>query len=488
MDSAGDLRLLLASRHPLIAAEAQDELRFLTVLRKAAAELRLPVWTWSVTRGLARDGMDPQYGTADPRKALAFVAELRDPGVFVLVDAHHALADPLVVRLVKEIAQAARPAQTVVLVGQRRAIPPELEGLALPWTLKPPPREEIERVVRRTLDDLAARNLPVSLGREEVEALVESVRGLSAGEAERVILQAAFRDGRVDQGDVEFVRTARAELLNASGVLELVPTDRGGLEQVGGMEELKAWLGLRGRAFDRDARAFGLDPPRGVLLTGVPGCGKSLVAKTAARTWGLPLVLLDPSRLYGPYVGESEERLHRALRAVEAMAPVVLWIDEIEKGFAAGGEGDAGVSRRLLGTFLRWMQDRPAGVFVMATANDVDALPPEFLRKGRFDGVFFVDLPGEGERREIFRLHLARRGRDPAGFDLAGLARATEGFSGAEIEAAVVGALYRAYAAKKDLTEEDLLEEIAGAVPLSRSRAEDVARLRAWASGRALAA
>jgi SpoVK/Ycf46/Vps4 family AAA+-type ATPase len=488
MDNTDDLRLLLASRYPLIVAEMQDEERFMDILRRAASEVGAPVWTWSVTTGLRREGFDPQYGTTDPVRALDFIAQLDGPGVFVLADIHPHLENPAVVRRVKEIAQAARPGQTVVLTAPRRVLPPELSGLALPWTLKPPAREEIEGLVRRTLDDLAARNFPVSLDRAGIDSLVEALRGLSRMEAERLIRQAAMRDGAIAPADVEFVRAAKADLLQAGGVLELVQGEARSLDQVGGMEHLKEWLRLRGRALEPRAAAFGLDPPRGVLLTGVPGCGKSLIAKSLARTWNLPLVLLDPARLYGPYVGESEQRLADALRTVEAMAPVVVWIDEIEKGFASGGTGDGGVSRRLVGTFLRWMQDRPAGIFLVATCNDVESLPPELLRKGRFDEVFFVDLPEVAEREEIFRVHLGRRGHDPAGFDLAALAAASEGFSGAEIEAAAVGALYRAYAASGELTTDELLAELAGTVPLSRSREEDVSRLRTWASGRALAA
>jgi SpoVK/Ycf46/Vps4 family AAA+-type ATPase len=292
----------------------------------------------------------------------------------------------------------------------------------------------------------------------------------------------------LDTTDVEFVRRAKAELLEASGALELVGTDVGTLDAVGGMPRLKEWLALRGKALEPEAVRFGLDPPRGVLLTGVPGCGKSLVAKTLARTWGLPLVLLDPGRLFGPYVGESERRLADSLRTVEAMAPAVLWIDEIEKGFPSGGEADGGVARRVLGTFLRWLQDRPPGVFVVATCNDVTALPPELARKGRFDEVFFVDLPTSDQRREIFRLQLSRRGRDPAVFDLDRLADATEGFSGAEIEAAVVGALYRAYAAQSELSADAIVEEASATVPLARARPQEVARLRAWAEAHAVGA
>jgi len=483
MDNSGDLRLLLDSRYPLILAEEQDEERFLALVREAATRLDLPVWTWSLTRGLARDGGSAQYQTRELLKALAFVALLDAPGVFVFLDAGPALSDPSVIRQVKEIAGAAKPGQTLVLASPTSEVPTELSGLALPWRLQPPSSEEAEDLVRRTIDQLGARNLAVRLDAAARRALVEAIRGLSASHAERLIQQAALKDGVLDASDVAFVRVAKADLLDSDRVLELIHT-AGTLDSVGGMDRLKEWLRLRGKALEPEAARFGLEPPRGILLTGVPGCGKSLLAKTVAGTWGLPLLLLDPARLYGKYLGESEQRLAAALKTAEAMAPAVVWIDEIEKGFSSGGEGDGGASQRLLGTFLRWMQDRPPGIFVVATANDVVALPPEFLRKGRFDELFFVNLPGPEERREIFRLHLSRRSRKPDAYDLEALARASDGLSGAEIEAAVVGALYRAYAAGSKLTTEEILAEMRSTVPLSRSRAEEISRLRAWAQQR----
>lgn len=485
VDNTGDLALLLKSRYPLIIAETSDEKRFVGILRKAAEEAGLPVWFWSSTRGLARDGQPAQYDTFEPQKALGLIGELREEGVFVLADAHHALVDPLVVRMVKEISQWEVTNKTLVLTGPRGVIPPELRGLALPWALKPPSKEEIEELVKRTLADLEAREFPISISEGETQTLIEALRGLSLTEAEQLIQQAAIRDGMLDSSDIPFVRGAKAEILEVNGCLELIEADHGTLDQVGGMHELKKWLSVRGRALEPEAARFGLDHPRGVLVTGVPGCGKSLAAKTLARTWGVPLVLLDPARLYGSYVGESEQRLHESLTTIEAMSPVVLWIDEIEKGFAAGGEGDAGVSRRILGSFLRWMQDRPPGVFLVATCNDVKSLPPELLRKGRFDDIFFVDLPAEQERKEIFRLHLSKRNRDPAGFDLDSLAGASDGFSGAEVEAAIVSALYRAYAEGQEVSQQHLVAEIEATTPLSQTRAEDVARLRDWAKGRA---
>lgn len=488
MDNTDDLRLLLASRHPLVVVEAEEEGRLMELLRRVTGTLGLPLWTWSLSRGLARVGHGPQYGTVDPKGALAFIEDVPGPGVFVLADAQHTFGDPVAIRRIKDFAQAGEPGKTLVLAVAEAGLPADLRSLALTWTLEPPGREELAELVARTVDDLRSRGFPVTLDEAGRASLVESLRGLSVTEAEALIQQAALRDGGLQAEDVEFVRRAKAELLEGAGTLELVEAHPGTLEEVGGMPRLKEWLALRGRALESGAANFGLDPPRGVLLTGVPGCGKSMVAKALARAWGLPLVLLDPARLYGPYVGESERRLADALRTIEAMAPVVVWVDEIEKGFASHGEGDGGVSRRILGTFLRWMQDRPPGVFVAATSNDVASLPPEFARKGRFDEVFFVDLPTVEERRRIFEVHIRRRGRDPKRFDLDALASATQGFSGAEIEAAVVGALYRAYAAGTDLTTELVLDEVGATLPVSRSRAEDVERLRAWARTHAVPA
>jgi AAA+ superfamily predicted ATPase len=486
MDSTDDLRLLLASRHPLIVAAMEDESRFMAFVRRAAQLCAFPVWTWSVTQGLRRDGMTMQIGTQDPKQALAFIAAVTDAGVFVLNDIHPALADPSVVRGIKEIALAAKPGQSIVITGPTAEVPLELEGLALPWSLEPPSKEEVVALVRRVVADLTARSFAVAIGELEVTGLVEAVQGLSLPEAERLILRAALADGKLETSDVIGVRNAKAELLESDGVLELISTDAGDLDDVGGMDNLKKWLAIRGRGFEQGAKEFGLEPPRGVLLTGVPGCGKSLVAKTLARTWGMPLVLLDPGSIYGSFVGESEARLRSALDTVEAMAPVVLWLDEIEKGFAAGtGSGDSGVSQRVLGTFLRWMQERPPGVFLVATSNDVEKLPPELLRRGRFDEIFFVDLPRPDERRSVFELHLRKRRRDPAAFDVDALVRASDGFSGAEIEGAIVGAMYRAYSVSKELRTQDILTELAQTTPLSRTRAEDIGVMRLWAQGRA---
>jgi len=489
VDTSADLRVLLASQYPLLLVATREEQRFLRMLRRAATGLGLPVWVWSAATGLARDGMEPMYGTADPQRALQFVADLTDPGIFVFTDAHHPLENPVTLRAVKDAALRADRGQTILLAAPRPGMPPELESLAVPWTLRPPDRVELSAMVRRAAEDLAATRTTVQLSPAEESGIVDALAGLTMADAERLLQRAVVRDGSLGPSDIAYLRAEKAEMLNTDGVLEIVDRHPAGLAGVGGLGSLKTWLSIRGEALQSGrADAMGLDAPRGILLTGVPGCGKSLIAKALATEWHRPLVLLDPSRLYGRFVGESEERLTTALGAVEAMSPVVLWVDEIEKGFAAGGEGDGGVSRRILGTFLRWLQERPDGVFVMATANDVASLPPEFLRKGRFDEVFFVDLPNGDARLAIFAAHLNGRGYDPDTFDLDKLTAISEGFSGAEIEAAVVGALYRAFGAHQTLTTEELAAEVDATVPLSVSRREDVARLRAWASARAVAA
>jgi SpoVK/Ycf46/Vps4 family AAA+-type ATPase len=301
--------------------------------------------------------------------------------------------------------------------------------------------------------------------------------GLTLNQARQALAWCILNDGKLAADDVPLLIRRKGEAIQDGGLLEFYPPDENAFE-LGGFERLKAWLERARIGFGAEAQALGLAPPRGILLVGVQGCGKSLAAKVVARTWQQPLLKLDAARLFDKYVGETEKNLRHALDVAEAIAPSVLWIDEIEKGFAQGGEGDGGVARRMLGSFLTWMQEHKAGVFVAATANDLSTLPPELLRKGRFDEIFFVDLPDAAEREGIFRIHLQVRRQDPAAFDLPALAAAADGFSGAEIEQAVIASLYRALHARAALSTGMLLEEIGRTVPLSVSRREDVERTR----------
>lgn len=489
MDNSSDLRVLLASPASLVLAETHEEERFLGLLRDIAGEVGHAVWTWSTTSGLVNADGQRMYRTENPHQALAWIQDLTAPAVFVFVDAHPILSDAYVVRRIKETAQRIQPHQTLVFTAPVHEVPPELTSVAHVWKLRPPDEAELVDLVWRTARDLAARGFDVAIDDAQVPHIAGTLKGLSISQAERLVQQAAISDGALSDRDIPPLRLAKAQLFTAEGILELAEADVGTLDKVGGLEGLKKWLQLRMRATGPAAAQLGLPAPRGVLLTGIPGCGKSFVAKTLARTWGQPLVLLDPARLYSKYIGETEQRLSQALTAVDAMAPAVLWIDEIEKGFAvSGGGSDGGVSTRLLGTFLRWMQDRPDGVFVVATANDVRSLPTEFLRKGRFDEIFFVDLPTEAARRQVLTIHLTNRGHSPGEFGLEQLVRLTDGFSGAEIEAGIVGALYRAFAEGQGLSTEKLVAEFGDTVPLSRARSEDIAALRSWARDRAVPA
>lgn len=488
MDNVNDLYLLLRSRHPLLVAPSDDEERVLALIVEVCRRDRVPVWTWSATTGLARQGQDPAYNTTSLGGAFSFIPDAGKPAVFVFHDAHPFLGDPVNARRLKEVASGLRAPSSIVLVGPSSDVPAELESLAYVWRLKPPDRTELRETAARTLRDLEKSGLRLAIDGSAFEAMVDALAGLSIREAERLIQRVAFDDGEVDESDLPRLRQAKAELLAADGALELFDAIDGGLDRVGGCEALKGWLDVRKRALDSGGAASGLEPLRGILLTGIPGCGKSFMAKAIAASWGRPLVLLDPARLYSKYLGESEERLARTLATVDALAPAVLWIDEIEKGFSDAGDSDGGASKRLLGTFLRWLQERTADVFLVATANDVSALPPELTRKGRLDEIFFVGLPDEATRRQILTLHLEHRGLDTNRFDIAALSDAGAGFSGAELETAIVASLYRSVAAGEEMQQEHLISEISATVPLSASRREDVAALEAWAATRAVPA
>jgi hypothetical protein len=510
-----DLRLLIQSRYPILYVETYDEERLAERLARIARELGLPFSTWSATRGLERLDTRPA-ATAHPhpplaneippsgnepgdsrqplevlRRIHAQTSAQRLPALYLLRDFHPYLADPAVVRALRELAQESPSGLvTVVLCSPALDLPIELRRVAARYALQLPGEDELAQTVIETFRDLKRSHaVRYGLREPELHRLAQSLRGLTLPEVRRLVTLCTLRDGALDAADLPAIAAAKQEDIEKSGLLEFCPAD-GEIAPLGGLIHLKAWLDRFAAGFTDRARDLGLPAPRGVLLTGVQGCGKSLAAKTIARQWGLPLARFDPGRLFDKYIGESEKNLRSALATAEALAPIVLWIDEIEKAFAGGAaEADAGLSRRLLGGFLTWMQEHPGAVFIAATANDVGAVPPELLRKGRFDEVFFVDLPGAPERREIFAIHLRLRKQDPAAFDLDRLAAAAAGWSGAEVEQAVVAALYGMLAeGGSELTTERLLREIAGTVPLSRSREEQVAELREMARQRFVSA
>jgi MoxR-like ATPase len=487
-----DLALMIQSRYPFIAVETAEEDRLENALVQVAGDLRVAFFVWTVTTGLHRFGLpNAVYDSQQPLKGLNNVAAMTGEAIFLMKDLHRYLADAAIVRKCLDLAPAfGHDRRVIVLSSVKVELPSELEPLTARFTLDLPGPDELRSIVKRTVAEIS-RDRPVvnALTPADLERLIDRMRGFTAFETERAVSQAVLRDNTLDARDIDLIIDIKKEMLRRDGVLEYISPEEN-LAEVGGVKTLKAWLEKRKRAFAPEARQFGIESPRGILLLGVQGCGKTLVARAVAREWGLPLLKMEPGRLYDKYIGETEKNLDRALRMAEQMAPCVLMIDELEKGLSynPGGDSDAGLSKRVFGRLLSWLQDRKAPVFVVATSNDIEQLPPELTRKGRFDEIFFVDLPGPDERREILGVHLRKRKRDPKLFDLAALAAAAEGFSGAEIEQAVVAALYTAFSRGVEVTSQILAEELKATRPLSVTRAERIGALREWARDRAVMA
>ena len=484
--SIHDIKTLVLSFHPVVVIETVEEDRVVSLLRATASQLDLPFYEWSVTRGLMRyPGSTSLYGSGDPLILLKSLEELND-ALFLLKDFGKFLDNPEVARGFREVSQRfSKKRSTVVVTGETVTIPREMEHSVVHYDLQLPIREELRAVVNVVMHSLEHhKGVRVSLSSEQLEDILAALTGLTLNQARQTIAYAALKDGELSVTDLGEIVGRKAQMIREGGLLEYFPVEDNRF-QLGGFEKLKGWLERAKVGFSRKAQELNLPPPKGILMVGVQGCGKSLAAKVIAREWKLPLLKMEAGRLFDKYVGESEKNFRKATNLAETMAPVVLWIDEIEKAMAAGGgDMDGGLSRRLFGAFLTWLQEKQQEVFVVATANDLSALPPELLRKGRFDEIFFVDLPNTEERREIFAIHLALRKQDRESHDLERLVQAAEGFSGAEIEQAVITALYRALHQDCPLTTEILVKEIGDTVPLSVSRREDVERLRELARER----
>jgi len=492
-DVLRDLQLLFRSRYGLIHLDTDEEERALSLLRHVADRIPTPLFTWNRIKGIIR--IDPPgsiFDTKEPGKAMAHVAAADIPAIYHFHGiGKHVSQDEVLQAYLKAGARKLEGLDgAIVLTGRQVAFPPEIASMAATLVLPSPGEGEYRDLLSDLIRDLGRRRyVEVSLTREEMASLLRHLSGLTLLEAEKTLTKAIIEDHRLTAEDIRHVIEVKKAVVEREGLLEYYPVEENP-SPIADLARLKAWLQKRKEAVVNPLRAgeFGLTFPRGVLLLGVPGCGKSLSAKAVAREWGLPLLKFDTSNLYNKYIGESERNFKRAIRAAEGMAPVILWIDEIEKAFAAGRDEDGGVSQRILGSFLSWMQERTREVFVVATANEVERLPPEFLRKGRFDEIFFLDLPNSETRGEIFRIHLEGRGQASSGFDLVALASATEGFSGSEVEEVIVASLYTAFSNGSVLDTDALLREIAGTQPLSSLMREKVERLRLWARGRTVPA
>jgi ATP-dependent 26S proteasome regulatory subunit len=493
-----ELSILVQAQYPLIYLVTPEEERAeQTIAAIAQVKPQRRVFVWTVTHGIVEHGQPrniTQHNTVSPEAAIEWVVRQREPGVFVFKDLHPFIDSPAVTRWLRDaIASFKESYKTIILMSPIQQVPIELEKEVAVVDYPLPNLEELNHVLTSQLDQarrdqLPRRSDPAKISTETREKLLSAALGLTRDEAEKVYRKAYVTAGRLTESEVDIVLSEKRQLIRRNGILEYLE-EEGTLDDVGGSDDLKLWLKQRSIAFTERAREYGLPQPKGVLLLGVPGCGKSLVAKATSNEWRLPLLRLDLGRVYdGSMVGRSEANLRNALKTAESVSPAILFIDELDKAFAGGAgsaDSDAGTSSRILGTFLTWMQEKRSPVFVMATANRVERLPGEFLRKGRFDEIFFVDLPSEEERKQIFTIHLSKRRRDIGRFDVEQLAKMSDGYSGAEIEQAIIAAMYDAFGQNREFMQLDIIAAIKATFPLSRTMTEQVEALRKWAQQRA---
>jgi SpoVK/Ycf46/Vps4 family AAA+-type ATPase len=491
MQNLKDLELLLQSPNPVIIIETVEESRVMEMFERIIRHVSRPFFRWTVTEGLQRLDVDipPQLHNSKPIELLTQIKMTKFPGVYLMLDFHPFMEDPVNVRLIKDIAHLhVEVPHKLIFISHEFNIPKELARYCVHINLSLPDRDRIEAIVRKEAQAWSRKNenIRIIADKKMFNRLIDGLLGLPLDDVNKLIKGAIQDDGVLTASDVSSIMQEKFKLLNQGSVLSY-EYDTARFTDVGGLANLKDWLSLRKGSFHGDLNVPGLDPPKGILLLGVQGCGKSLVAKAVAGAWKLPLLRLDFGSLYNKYHGETEKNLRESLKSAEIMSPCILWIDEIEKGISVS-DNDSGTSRRVLGTLLTWMAEKTKTVFIVATANDIHALPPELLRKGRFDEIFFVDLPDQDTRKIIFKIHLQKREQDTSKFDIKELAEKSTGFSGAEIEQAIVSALYRCYAHKVKLGNTEIINELEKTRPLSVLMSEHVRALREWAMERTVMA
>jgi SpoVK/Ycf46/Vps4 family AAA+-type ATPase len=481
------LSLSIRARYPLIYLVTSEETRAEEMLEEVGRATGKEVVTWSCSKGFQPPQGDAKKST-QPEEALKYIDASDKKAVFVLKDFHPYLEDHKILRLMRDLVRnLKRSYKTVLLVSPVLKIPPELEKDITVHDMPLPDADELGDVLNNLLEPYRkSQKVKVELTQDLQEKVIQATLGLTRNEAENVYAKALITDRRFSKADLPRIIDEKKQLIRKSGILDFIGLSTT-LSNVGGLDKLKEWLKERGGAFSSKAREYGLPEPKGLLMLGVQGCGKSLAAKAIASEWNLPLLRLDVGQIFDSYIGNSEANMRKAIALAEAMSPNVLWLDEIEKGFSGlkGSSGDSGVTLRVFGTFLTWMQEKIKPVFVIATANDIENLPPELLRKGRFDEIFFIDLPTAAERKTIFDIHFGLKKRDPKKYDVDRLAKEADQFSGAEIEQAILSAMYRAFAEDREFTTEDVLKSIKETVPLAVTASEKITHLRQWAHKRA---
>ena len=487
--SAAAIQTLVRARYPLIYVVSFEEIRVYNALRKITwKNKKKRFFRWTITEGLETDDGSVLAELKDPIKVLEYIKQLEIDGIFVLEDYHHFMNDPIVIRKLRDLGHSLKNSmKNVIFLSPVLKVPTELEKEMTVVDYKLPDKEEIKEIVLRIAKSVGGAPLESVKDADFLDRVIEAALGLTGEEAENVYSKSIVESGNFD---MKIIFSEKEQIIRKSGVLEYYHVSEE-MKGVGGLDELKNWLLKRGKAFSPKAREFGLPEPRGILLLGIPGCGKSLTAKAISNMWQLPLLKLDVGKVFSSLVGSSEENVRRAIATAESIAPSILWLDEMEKGFSglsSSGQTDGGTTARVFGTFLTWLQEKKTPVFVVATCNNVSELPPELLRKGRFDEIFFVDLPSKEERKEIFKIHLEKRKRDSKKFDLEKLAAKTREFAGSEIEEIIVAGLYDAYDDGSELNQKYLENVISNMIPLSQTMADKIKLTRDWAKIRARAA
>jgi SpoVK/Ycf46/Vps4 family AAA+-type ATPase len=480
------IEYLIRARYPLIYVVSSEENRVENTLQQIASERNKKLFFWSITKGMESNDGTNNPDLREPIKALDHIAESTVNGIFILRDFHPYLNDPVVIRNLRDLNRTLKTQlKNIIFLSSVLNIPAEVEKEIAIIDFDLPTREVLNTIVESVLRSVEnPPNIEIFNDEKKREKIIEAALGLTSEESENVFARSLVES---NQFNVDIILSEKEQIIRKSGVLEFYKTSEE-ISDVGGLEHLKTWLQKRTRAFTKEAREFGLPQPKGILLVGIPGCGKSLTAKAISSLWQLPLLRLDVGKVFSSLVGSSEENVRKAIQTAESIAPSILWLDELEKGFAgiqSSGSSDAGTTARVFGTFITWLQEKTSPVFVVSTANNVSMLPPELLRKGRFDEIFYIDLPTFEERKDIFKIHLEKRKRNPSLFDVDMLAHKTKGYSGAEIEQIIISALYDAFDSNEEISDERLTVSTDELIPLSQTMSEDIAKIREWSKIRA---
>lgn len=479
-----DLKILFSSFHSLVVIETAEEDRAAMIATRAGNESGLKTYKWSIAQGIQPQEYEFTKESSDPKILLSTIKERKQKSLYILKELSSHLSDPKTLRLLKEASgHCAAWGSTILLLESNAKMPPELESEVVYYQVRMPTRDDYRKLVQNLLQDFKGATPKIELSKADADKFLDSLAGLTLKQARQMVAYCLAEDGKLSNLDIERVLERKTKLIQDSGALDFYPV-KGESYKLGGFKNLKSFLTKTEAAFTEQARQMKLPWPKGILVVGVPGCGKSLTAKFIAQHWKMPLLKLDTGKMFDKYIGESEKNFRRAVELAEAMAPSVLWIDEMEKMIGTGGSADSsdgGLSKRIFGSLLTWLQEKRTPVYVVATANNLSEMPPELLRKGRFDEVFFVDLPTAQEREEIFNIHLELRSQTLPQGSMIDLIQATEGFSGAEIEQVVIGALMRSIHSQRPVTASDVFDEIQSTRPLSVSKADEIRRLRQMA-------